>query len=67
MQLKDAFWQMINTRSIYKKIGISCAYQQVIKSDIRKKKTYPKEHHMRELLILAGYINSEETWQPPKD
>ena len=63
MKTDEAFEKMINTTGIYKKIKISCVYQQILKKRFKKKTNSISLEKKYRLLITAGYsIKSELKW-----
>ena len=55
MKTDEAFEKMINTTGIYKKIKISCVYQQILKKRFKKKTNSISLEKKYRLLITAGY------------
>ena len=66
MTLKDAFYDSLQERAVYKKIGLDRSTVSHIKAKMRYG-DFPSEATMKDILTKLGYfISQPEHWAKPK-
>jgi hypothetical protein len=67
MTTDQAFWEMINTRGIYHRLGLSAYTVRRMRLDLKNGVLNTSLERKMELLLMAGYhLVQEPKWQAPR-